>query len=240
MEGCIWLFKWILVIFICANFLYIFGYFAILVGVGLWFLGKYLIIAVRYLILVLGRYINHHEYVDLGLSVKWATCNVGARSPEGYGKYYAWGEIYTKSSYDYKKSETYGVRIDNITRTRRDVAHVRWGGAWRMSTWDEFQELIDNCDCEWTTQNGVNGEKFTSRKNGNSIFLPAAGSWLGSNPIFSDEGSSFGHAGEIGVYWSSTSYAGNRDAFNLRFDCDSLRCLGLGRQHGHSVRPVSE
>ena len=121
----------------------------------------------------MGR-INGHEYVDLGLSVRWATCNVGANNPEDYGDYYAWGETKTKKEYTEENCETY-KNIGDIKGTSRDVAHVRWGSPWRMPTEEESQELIDNCDWEWTTLNGVEGSKVTSRKNGNSIFLPAAG-----------------------------------------------------------------
>ena len=132
---------------------------------------------------------HEHEYVDLGLSVKWATCNMGASSPEEYGDYYAWGETETKSTYDWntykwcKGSENtltkyctdsdYGT-VDNKTvlDPEDDVAHVKWGGNWRMPTDAEIEELRENCIWKWTTQNGKNGYKVTSKKNGNSIFLP--------------------------------------------------------------------
>ena len=179
-----------------------------------------------------GRTINGHEYVDLGLSVKWATCNVGADKLEDYGDYYAWGETVSKSSYDKDNCETYGKNIGDIKSTDRDVAHVKWGGTWRMPTKTEIKELVDNCTWTWMMQNGVKGYKFTSKKNGNSIFLPAAGYWLGTSLKFS---------GECGSYWSSTPYESSTQytyyLFFLSFDHDWDWC---NRDYGRSVRPVSE
>ena len=176
--------------------------------------------------------INGHEYVDLGLSVRWATCNVGASKPEDYGDYYAWGETKTKSSYDFDNCETWGKKIGDIKGTDRDVAHVKWGGTWRMPTWDEIEELIDNCDYEWTTLNGVEGGRFTSKKNGKSIFLPAAG-WR--------YGTSLDYAGSLGDYWSSTPDESNtRDAYYLGFGSDGHDWSWDYRYGGPSVRPVSE
>ena len=99
---------------------------------------------------------NGYEYVDLGLSVKWANCNVGANKPEDYGNYYAWGETITKSLYTSDNSKTYGLSISelqtqgyidsegNLT-SQYDAARTNWGGRWRMPTYDELDELIDNC-----------------------------------------------------------------------------------------------
>ena len=121
--------------------------------------------------------LDGHEYVDLGLSVRWATCNVGANSPEDYGDCYDRGETKAKISY-----------------TICDVAYLRWGTSWRMPTRKEFDELLKNCDWEWTTLNEVKGYRVTG-KNGNSIFLPAAG----------DRGlPSLYYAGEGSRYWRST------------------------------------
>jgi hypothetical protein len=132
-----------------------------------------------------------HEYVDLGLSVKWATCNVGATKPEEYGDYFAWGETTPKDAYDwstykwcnggpstqtkYCTNSSYGT-VDNKTTLdlSDDAACANWGGSWRMPTRAEQDELRNNCTWTWTTQNGVNGYKVTGT-NGNSIFLPAAG-----------------------------------------------------------------
>ena len=176
--------------------------------------------------------INGHGYVDLGLSVKWATCNVGASKPEEYGDYYAWGETETKFYYDKDNCETWGKEIDNIGGTARDVAHVKWGGTWRMPTKVEIEELINNCDYEWTEQNGVEGGRFTSKKNGKSIFLPAAGGRYGT---------SLDTAGSYGYYWSSTPDGGNtQHAYCLYLNC-GFRISGWSyRFYGQSVRPVSE
>ncbi len=175
-----------------------------------------------------------HEYVDLGLSVKWATCNVGASSPEGYGNYYAWGETTTKSEYTSNNSVTYGnSSIDSIAgNAQYDAARANWGGSWRLPTKAEIQELFDNCTHKWTTQNGVKGRLFTSKKNGNSIFLPAAGYRYGS---------SLDYAGERGYYWSATPYESyGYDAYYLFFYSGSADVRGWYRYLGRSVRPVSE
>ncbi len=119
--------------------------------------------------------------VDLGLSVYWCSCNVGAESPEEYGDYYAWGETKPKSSYrreNYSyyntETETYTDIGENISGTEYDAATVNLGSDWKMPTKDEFQELLDNCTWEWTQISGVNGYKITG-SNGNSIFIPATG-----------------------------------------------------------------
>lgn len=177
--------------------------------------------------------VNGYEYVDLGLSVKWATCNVGASSPEDYGDYYAWGETSTKSDYSSSTSTTYGKQMSSIAGNPTwDVACNKWGSPWRLPTEAEFQELIDNCTWEWTTQNGINGYKVTSKKNGNSIFLPAAG-WY--------DGRWFYYPGSAGHYWSATpyeSYAGS--SYCLFFIEGHRDTIWGGRDYGQSVRPVSE
>ena len=175
--------------------------------------------------------INGHEYVDLGLSVRWATCNIGADSPEEYGDYYAWGETETKSSYDIDNCETWDEDIDDIAGTSRDVAHVRWGSPWRMPTKKEFDELLSNCDWKWTTLNGKSGYRVTG-KNGNSIFLPAAGWRYGTSLYF---------AGDYGYYWGSTPYgSGTQYAYYLDFRSGNQYWGWSNRSLGQSVRPVSE
>jgi uncharacterized repeat protein (TIGR02543 family) len=111
-----------------------------------------------------------------------------------------------------------------------DAAYVNWGGDWRMPTMDEINELVDNCTWTWTTQNGVEGYKGTSKTNGNSIFLPAAGS---------RDGSKLYGAGSCGSYWSSslgTSYSSN--AYSLDFLSDGVHGIHYSRHRGQSVRPV--
>ena len=122
---------------------------------------------------------NGHAYIDLGLSVKWATYNVGADSPDEYGDYYAWGETATKSSYYAKNCTTWEQEVGDISGTLQyDAATAKWGGSWRMPSLEEFNELQNNCTWEWTTLGDVKGYKVTSNINGNTIFL-RFGSCLG-------------------------------------------------------------
>ena len=192
---------------------------------------------------------NGHAYVDLGLSVKWATCNVGANSPEEYGDYFAWGETKPKDYYDwsmykwcnqgsnttltkYRIDSDYGT-VDNKTvlDLADDAAHANWGGAWRMPTLGEQKELVNNCTWTWTTQNGVNGYLVTSKTNGNSIFLPAAGS-RGDSDLY--------NAGSYGIFWSSSLYPYDSfNAYDLGFSSSGVD-WGIYdyRLYGTSVRPV--
>ncbi|MCI7429820.1 MAG: DUF1566 domain-containing protein [Bacteroidales bacterium] len=192
---------------------------------------------------------NGHEWVDLGLSVKWATCNVGATKPEEYGDYYAWGETEPKTNYNwstykwcsgsaetqtkYCTDSSYGT-VDNKTtlELEDDAAHVNWGGAWRMPTDAEWTELRENCTWTWTIKNGVNGYEVKSEANGNSIFLPAAG-YRRSGDVT--------HAGYDGNYWSSSLYTDNPgNAWGVYFNSDYVgrSRSGSGRGYGRSVRPV--
>ena len=174
-----------------------------------------------------------NAYVDLGLSVKWATCNVGATTPEGYGNYYAWGNTETNSKYSTDKCITYGQNITGFSGSAAyDAARANWGYIWRMPTYDEIIELKNNCTWNWTTYNGVNGYKVVSKVNNNYIFLPAAG-------YFSEY--SLIDAGINGRYWSSTdsdiSY-GNYNAYGISFRTTSVNMSVGYRYYGYSVRPV--
>ena len=175
---------------------------------------------------------NGHEWVDLGLSVLWATCNVGASSPSDYGNYYAWGETKTKSSYTEGNSKTYNVVMPDISgEPKYDAATANWGEGWRMPTDEELEELIDKCDWQWTTQGGHNGYKVTG-PNGNSIFLPAAG-WRFGTSLY--------YAGDSGLYWSSTPYGSNTlIAYYLFFNSGNHSVDWSNRGYGLSVRPVSD
>ena len=192
--------------------------------------------------------VSKHEAIDLGLpsGTKWATCNVGANSPEEYGGYYAWGETAEKSNYDwstykwcngsentvtkYCTSSVLGT-VDNKTvlDPEDDVAHVKWGGSWRIPTLAEQEELFNNCSWTWTTLNGVTGYRVTG-PNGNSIFLPAAGYRNGTDVYYRG---SFGHC------WSSSlnSYY-SYYAYDLYFDDGNCYCYRNYRYYGQSVRPV--
>ncbi|MBQ6211066.1 MAG: hypothetical protein IJK42_15060 [Prevotella sp.] len=176
------------------------------------------------------------EAIDLGLpsGTKWASCNVGASSPEEYGGYYAWGEteekeVYDESTYKYYQNDEYVNLGIDISGTEYDVAHVKWGGNWCMPTLDDINELYANCRSEWTTFKGVNGEKFTSNINGNSIFLPAAGIRINGDIKF---------AGDYGIYWSSTQHPDYSNyAHRLGFGSGGVELYGV-RRFGQTVRPV--
>ena len=145
--------------------------------------------------------INGHEWVDLGLSVKWATCNVGASYPSDYGNYYAWGETITKRKYTKSNSWTYKKSMISIAgNSSYDAARANWGGTWRLPTANEFDELVKECTWTWTTQNGHNGYRVMG-KNGKSIFLPAAGSCCKTSLL--DVNSSV-------RYWSATPHSKGR------------------------------
>lgn len=177
-------------------------------------------------------YHNGHMFVDLGLSVKWATCNVGASQPSDYGYYYSWGDTSTQSNYKYGKCSTWEKSIDDIACTDRDAALVNWGGDWRMPTKAEFDELLSQCIWTWTTQNGRSGYIVTSKTNGNNIFLPAAGNRLGSRCNYEDL---------YGMYWCSTPDSEDtRSAYELSFDPNSQYMQSFDRYFGLSVRPVIE
>lgn len=173
-----------------------------------------------------------HDWVDLGLSVKWATCNVGASKPEDYGHYFAWGETSTKTEYTQDNSKTYGKNIGDIKgNSNYDAARANWGGSWRLPTATEMQELKDECTWEWMTQNGKNGYKVTG-PNGNSIFLPAAGCRFGASSL--DRICS--------NYWSATpNESSTNSAYYIGFDSTGLFIFDYHyRGDGGSVRPVIE
>ena len=190
-------------------------------------------------------------FVDLGLSVMWASCNLGAYSPEEEGDFYAWGEVETKPTYQWDNYKwcssasspynwnlgsdrfskyNYGFlygEIDNNTvlTIEDDAAHARLGANWRIPSSDEFYELIDNCTIETVSVNGVTGRKFTSKINGNNIFLP----WTGSSSLNSS-------------YWSSNLNFGDptyAKAFQL-LEQGRYGVLTSQRSKGYTIRPVYE
>ena len=193
--------------------------------------------------------ISGAQAVDLGLSVKWASCNVGATKPEEYGDYFAWGEVkpkklyswetykYCNGSYNtltkYNSDSRYG-RVDNKStlEAQDDAATVNWGGEWRMPTKEEQYELRTKCTWVWTTLNGVNGYKVIG-SNGNSIFLPAAGCMYRR---------SLSNAGSRGFYWSSSLYTDYpSNAYYVFFLSDHvLWIIFNNRDSGQSVRPVCQ
>ncbi len=177
---------------------------------------------------------DEHKYVDLGLSVKWATCNVGATNPEEFGDYFAWGEVKTKEKYNWENSiiPANTIIIEHVCgHVQYDAARALWGDGWRMPTGDEVQELLDNCHYEYTLYNGVYGGLFTSKKNGNSIFLPAAGSRC-------DE--TF-RAGVEGYYWYDPMWDdGVIDYVEILVISHSMGLASDHRFFGQSIRPVIE
>ena len=198
---------------------------------------------------------NGYEYVDLGLpsGLLWATCNIGANSPEDYGDYFAWGETQTKDYYDwntyqycngsyntltkYCNDSDFGYNgfTDNLTTLlpEDDAATTNWVNGWRMPTQAEWQELVNNTIVSWTTQNGVSGLLFIAA-NGNSLFLPAAGMRGGVGGL--------NYAGSYGYYWSSSSIGASYPSFawSLYFNSDGSLVRNDGRCVGFSVRPVLE
>ncbi|MBO4664143.1 MAG: fimbrillin family protein [Bacteroidaceae bacterium] len=194
-------------------------------------------------------YENGHTYVDLGLSVKWATMNVGASKPTDYGKYFAWGETSTKSDYDwdnysygdesyltkYCTEKDFGV-VDGRTTLELsdDAAHVFWGGKWRTPTISEMKELLKKCTWTWVSSyNGTSGNGYkVTGPNGNVIFLPAAGgkySYQNINP------------GTYGYYWtSSVNDEYNIFAWYISFNSNIHFNGNDKRIYGRPIRAVCE
>ena len=175
------------------------------------------------------------QVVDLGLSVLWASCNLGAESPEEYGNYYAWGETKTKGNYNLGNYSYYDDNLkrytsigDNISGTEYDAANVNLGSDWRIPTKDEIQELIDMCTCEWTQISGVNGFKFTG-SNGNSIFMPASGEMVTSNCMYGNE---YLH------YWSSNA-SSDSDVYGMTNTENPIIVGWFSKWEGRPIRPVT-
>ena len=175
--------------------------------------------------------------VDLGLpsGVKWADRNVGAISPEEPGLFFSWGNVeglvigkacdFSKGAYE----ETEGAKLEGNLDAAHDAATVNLGAPWRMPTEEEFRELCDNCDWEWTTENGYYGVRFTSRINGESIFFSSSGHGFGS---------SWNNRGTGGYYWSS-SFDSSRYARSLLFFSGGVYPQhSRNRYYGFAVRAV--
>ncbi len=182
------------------------------------------------------------EAIDMGLSVKWASFNVGAIVPDDYGEYYAWGETMKKASYDWN-SYVFGKQ-DALTKYTKedgkevldpedDAAHVKLAGTWRMPTSAEFEELRSKCTWTWTTIEGVVGSLVTAQ-NGNSIFLPAGGSKYQSG---------ISSVGLNGHFWTSSLYhSENATTVAWEFYVDEIdpRKIGSWRYNGNTIRAVTE
>ena len=186
-----------------------------------------------------GRY-----YVDLGLpsGTLWATRNVGASKVKDYGDYFAWGETASKASYT---PENYLYQDSPVSLpTENDAAVANWGGVWRMPTYDDFKELTSG-ECiinrVWYRENGssamgVQGYMFTSRINGNILFLPMAG-WYSAN---------LNSLGAKGEYWTSTiamdadGQVVENKALSFYFEDRSASIINDSRSFGMPVRPVCQ
>ena len=175
--------------------------------------------------------------VDLGLSVYWASCNLGAEKPEEYGDYYAWGETKPKSKYNESTYSYYNSSLDqfidigkDISGTEYDAATVNLGSDWRMPTKDEMSELVSKCIWEWTQINGINGYKVTG-PNGNTIFMPASG--FNQNGLY-DVNKEY-------YYSTSTSSSKSEEWVG----CDNgdthtrIIIIDWPKQSGVSIRPVT-
>ncbi len=208
---------------------------------------------------------NHkgHNYVDLGLSVKWATCNIGASTPENFGSHFAWGEtstkkVYTWETYKWSKGTEHLLTkyntneahtdaknpvVDNkiILDKEDDAAAVHWGGNWRTPTLEEWLELIEQCQWDWTIMNYTCGWKITA-SNGNSIFLPAAGivsvdSIVGTGKNDNEQ--------YYASYWSN-SIAKDYPYAAWHLHCVTPSTTSLmdvrfySRYYGRTIRPVCE
>ncbi len=192
--------------------------------------------------------IHGHKFIDLGLpsGLLWAETNIGAETAADDGNYYAWGEVQPKSNYDWSTYK-YGSSASNLTKYNAtdkiptldmgdDAADANWGDAFRMPTNDEFSELLNNCNKEWTsgtTSSGstIKGWKFTNKKNSkNSIFLPASGTYVGT---------SRGDYGSYGDYWSSTLATTVSNARRFIINQSRLVLDNYSRTNGCCVRPVA-
>ena len=194
---------------------------------------------------------DNHEYVDLGLpsGTLWATCNLGASSPEEFGDYFAWGETDSKDEYTYENykwwyfdgdgyryiskynNNSYFGPVDGKTELELedDAAYVNWGTSWRMPSYDQVAELVNICSWQWTQRNGVIGHLLTG-PNGNTMFLPAAGYCDGSSPEY---------VGTYGNFWSRALYSSLPDrAFALYLDSQYWDSEDMSRCVGHVIRAV--
>ena len=193
-----------------------------------------------------------HDYVDLGLpsGTLWATCNVGATTPEGSGDFFAWGETAPKDTYNwstykycehieyqyykmtkYCPNSQYGYNgfTDDLTilQSEDDAATVNWGSGWCTPTKEQWQELIDNTTNEWATLNNVSGRVFHGK--GRSLFLPAAGYHVDAIPDYNI------HQGN---YWLSSLTNSPEYAWFYHMNAGGHRLDGYSRYYGYSVRPV--
>ena len=191
---------------------------------------------------------NGYEYVDMGFSsgVKWATCNVGATTPDGYGEHFAWGEIATKETYESSNCTSYYKDLGDISgNPEYDAATAQWGGGWRTPRLADMYELATQCTWIWATVNGVNGFNVVSNINGNHIFLPAAG-FMNTPASIASGNEGVLDQGVVGGYWTTTPYSeeieggtnSNTKACFLDFSSAYYITDWALRRNGFSIRPV--
>ena len=209
----------------------------------------------EYLIGPVNSFVTGKKYVmspvDLGLTVLWASCNVGADKPEAAGMFFAWGEVFTKGLYDWSTYTSHSEGnstslihyntqhecgfIDNVTTLGKndDAAAVLVSGKWRMPTEAEVNELLSKCDWDPVSVGGIAGYNVTG--NDNTIFLPFTGYMLGSER----------YEKEKGHYWTSSLDAdlpinAKELCFTEGFDHGSTEAVSFGRWRGAVVRPVMD
>ncbi len=178
-------------------------------------------------LIMFGDECNGHEYIDLGLSVYWATVNVGAEVPNEAGTEYAWGRLEPYTGGDMGGAYPIGTELDvnfDIAGTRYDVARAKWGDEWQMPTVDHWVELMENCTFTWKKYNGVEGYEVKSNKNGNWIFLPALGNNINKRWYYMFK--------PFGSYWSSTPIVYEEDdpynmpnIYSYVFDIDNSKSM---------------
>ena len=174
---------------------------------------------------------NGYQYVDLGLSVKWATCNLGATSPEKSGHYFSWGEILPNkdAKYTEKNSKTFDKPFQDISgNPLYDAARANMKGGWRIPTRDELKELVNKCRFDWDSVK--KGYRITG-PSGKSIFIPVSGIYTSSKLTLVKKACNL---------WSSTPYKGkNKLTHTLFFNSENIYSIGtIYRYMGCNIRPV--
>jgi len=184
------------------------------------------------------------DFVDLGLpsGTLWASCNIGANSPEDYGDYFAWGETETKDEYSWATYSLSGGSSSTITKycsadnqmvllPEDDAARANLGDGWQMPTLEQSEELFNTSytSTEWTQMNGVDGMKITSISNGKSIFLPAAGYRKDTD---------LNSVGGMGTYWTTSRADYAMHAYEIYVSSGGFSKYMADRSWGHTIRPV--
>ncbi len=188
-------------------------------------------------------FVNGYECVDLGLSVCWATCNVGANDIYDEGEFIAWGEMKSKSEYSWESYKFFYNSRASLSKYSEgtaytlepadDAAHVRWGGTWRMPSANEWQELIENCT--WTYVDEDNQApyfKVQSKKRGYT------NRWIILPPAVSRGEEIVGGDGSMGEYWSSSSADDGSSSYAVMFYEGSESVNLYDRYYGMPIRPV--